>query len=118
MRNMYRLTSTFPRDLPMAWCTCPIRCKGGCKVADSTRARHQKEFLDRELDPLRAVRENIPDRVTPLSNPSRKIQRSDDNGTHGTCSKRTRVNHGSGDETGTPFVRALAGLSPLELTSQ
>jgi len=70
----------------MAWCTCPIRCKGGREVADRTRAKHQKELRHRESE--RPVWEHIPDCATPPSNPSRKRHRSDDNGTHETCDQR------------------------------
>jgi len=103
----------------MAWCTCPIRCKGGREVADRTRAKHRKELRDEELE--RLAREYIPDYVTPPSNSSRKRQRFDDNGTHGSRgerAKRARGNRVSGDEMETPFVSALAELSQPKLMSQ
>jgi len=100
----------------MVWCTCPIRCKGGREVAKKTRAKHRKELRDRELE--RLVREHLPDSITPLPSPSRKRQRSDDDGAHGSRgkrAKRARENHGSEDEMETPFVRVPADRFPAKI---
>ena len=46
------LSSTTPQGSRMAWCTCPVRCKGGREVAERTRTKHEKELRDQERQRL------------------------------------------------------------------
>ena len=111
------LSSTASQVSRMAWCTCPVRCKGGREVAERTRTKHEKELHDKERQRLDQI--FFPGRTLPPS-VILKRRHHDEDDVGDTSSKRARRNdqQQSEAEARPALVRISINLSQLRLTSR
>ena len=106
------LPAIFLPHLPMVWCTCPTRCKGGREISARTRTKHEKKYQEKERQQL--LQRHFPERLPPPPNPPGKRRHYADAGnTQGTRRKKTRMDNGQGNGTQTQLVRELTSVTTL-----
>jgi len=91
----------------MVWCPCPVRCKGGRDVSQSTYNRHKKEMDGQTSQQLATeISQIFPGGVNPLPNVFENTRRRRSDGeVQGARRKKARRSDGRGRNVDAPPVR-------------